>query len=132
MSGAKGIGNVLGRVDVILTSSLIRAADTARMAATALKYKHKILNCKELLPDSAVNDLLQYLTKFKQDARVLLVGHEPGLGLIASALLGSGKPIIDLKKGAMCRIDVTGLPLKEPGKLVWHLAPKQLRSLSRQ
>ena len=128
--GARGIGNVVRSVDVILTSPLIRAADTAKIAAKALKYKRKILSCKELLPDVPTNDLLQYLTKFKQGAKVLLVGHEPGLKSAASALLGSSKSIIELKKGAMCRIDIIELPLKDPGKLIWHLTPKQLRALS--
>ena len=128
--GATGIRNVVRSVDIILTSPLIRSMDTAKIAAKRLKYRHKIVSCKELLPDVPTNDLLHYLTKFKQSAKVLLVGHEPGLGLTVSALLGSGKPIIELKKGAMCRIDVSELPLKEPGKLIWHLTPKQLRGLS--
>jgi phosphohistidine phosphatase len=127
---AKGIGVVIGSVDLILTSPLIRAADTASVAAKAMRYKHKILNCEELLPDRPVNDILQYLRKLKQDAKVLLVGHEPVLSLTASALLGSATPIIELKKGAVCRIHVSDLSLKEHGLLVWHLAPRHLRSLS--
>ena len=128
--GARGIRNILRSVDVILTSPLIRSTDTAKIVAMALKYKHKMLSCEELLPNVPTNDLLHYVTKFKPSAKVLLVGHEPGLGLTVSALLGSSKPIIELKKGAMCRIDVNELPLKEPGKLIWHLTPRQLRALS--
>ena len=128
--GSAGIRNVVRSVDIILTSPLIRALDTAKIAAKALKYKHRILSCKELLPGVPTNDLVHYLTKFKQSAKLLIVGHEPGLSLTVSALLGSSKPLIELKKGAMCRIDASELPLKEPGKLIWHLTPKQLRGLS--
>ena len=128
--GAAGIRGVLRGVDVVLTSPLVRAAETASIAAKALGYKHKIVPCKELLPEAEPGALLQFLTKFKQGAKVLLVGHQPGIGLVASALIGSGKPVIEFKKGTLCRIDVVELPLKEPGRLIWLLAPKQLRTLT--
>jgi phosphohistidine phosphatase len=128
---AAGIGAAVRGVDVVLTSPLIRAADTAGIAAKALGYKRKIVVCNELLPEASPAELLQFLTKFKQGAKVLLVGHQPGLGLIASALVGSSTPVIDFKKGSLCRIDVAGLPLKEPGKLIWLLAPRQLRTLTK-
>ena len=127
---ARGIRKVIPEVDLILSSPLSRAAETARLAAKALGHRHKILTCEELLPQRGTEDVLRCLTKFNQTSRLLLVGHEPGLSLLASAFLGSNSPIIELKKGSLCRIDCSELPLKEPGKLRWHLTPKQLRDLS--
>ena len=127
---AQGIRRIVREVDVIISSPLIRASDTARIVAKALKHKHKIVVCRELLPDASTDAVLQYLTKFKETARVMIVGHEPLLGSIASALLGSTTSIVELKKGAFCGISIAKLPASTAGTLLWHLSPKQLRMLA--
>ena len=60
---AKGIAEVIRDVDLILTSPLARAHDTAKIAAKALRYKHKIELCKELLPGTSLNSVLEYLDR---------------------------------------------------------------------
>ncbi|MBI4547219.1 MAG: phosphohistidine phosphatase SixA [Ignavibacteriae bacterium] len=127
---ARGIAEIIGKVDVIISSPLIRAHDTAKIVAKALKYKSKIDLSKEFLPGNSQNSVLDFLVKFKNKKNIMLVGHEPDVGVLASTLLGSNRPLIAMKKGAVCRIDVAELPLKEPGKLIWHLTPKQLRALA--
>jgi phosphohistidine phosphatase len=127
---APGIRRIAGRVDVILSSPLVRAHDTAKIAAKALKYRHEILLRDELLPEASTTEILTYLRKFKESASVLLVGHEPLLGIVASALLGSETTAIEFKKGALCCISTPKLPSDTPGTLLWHLTPKQLRMLA--
>ena len=127
--GAKGIAAVIGKVDLILTSPLIRAHDTAKIAADALGADHKVEVCRELLPGSSAKKLMLYLAKYKNLEDVMLVGHEPDLGFLASALLGSEHSIIEFKKGALCCIEVSGMPPRSSGTLRWHLQPKQLRDL---
>jgi phosphohistidine phosphatase len=127
---AKGIAKVVGDVDVILSSPLIRAHDTAEIAARALGAEQKIEICKELLPGSSLKSFLTYLSKFKALNSIMVVGHEPDLGYMASALLGSDKSIVEFKKGALCAIEVSTLPSHSNGKLIWHLQPKQLRALA--
>ena len=129
-SAAGGIRNIVGDVNVILTSPLIRARDTAKIVAKALKYKREILTCEELLPGKPIAGLMTYLAKFKTNAKVVLIGHEPDLGLAASAFLGCDQPVIQFKKGGLCRIDVPAIPLKEPGTLIWHLTPNHLRMIA--
>ena len=97
--GARGIAAIIGSVDVIMTSPLIRAHDTAKIAADALGADHKIEVCKELLPGSSAKKLMLYLAKYKNLDHVMIVGHEPDLGFLASALLGSEQSIIEFKKG---------------------------------
>ena len=130
-TAAKGIANLIQHADLILTSPLTRAFDTAKIVAKALGYKKKIEVCKELLPGNSPSTVIDYLSKCKNKKSVLIVGHEPDAGILASTLLGATKSIIVLKKGAVCRIDVDKMPLNEPGKLIWHLTPKQLRSLAK-
>jgi phosphohistidine phosphatase len=129
-TAAKGITNLIQSADLILTSPLTRAFDTAKIAAEALRYKKKIEVCKQLLPGNPPSTVIDYLSKYKNKKNVLIVGHEPDVGMLASTLLGSPRSIIEFKKGTLCRIDVDKMPLKEPGKLIWHLTPKQLRALA--
>ena len=128
---ARGIAVLIDTIDVILTSPLIRAHDTAKLVAEARGADHKIEICKELLPGNSSKKFLLHLAKYKSFKNVMIVGHEPDLGYIASALLGSNASIIEFKKGALCCIEVPTLPPRNPGKLHWHLQPRQLRDLKK-
>ncbi|HZV11962.1 MAG TPA: phosphohistidine phosphatase SixA [Candidatus Kapabacteria bacterium] len=127
---AKGIASLIGNVDLILTSPLIRARDTAKITADVLGVENKIETCEYLAPGSPTKNLLLSLGKYKNFKSILLVGHEPELGFIASALLGSPSSVVRFKKGALCCIEVASLPPNRPGRLIWHLPPKVLRSLA--
>jgi phosphohistidine phosphatase len=128
---AKGIANLVPGMDLILTSPLQRASETAKIIAQALKMDNNLESCDQLLPGQSVKNLLLYLAKYKNMKRIMLVGHEPDTSSIASALVGFDKPILDFKKGALCRVDVQALPPKQPGTLVYHLAPKHLRMIGK-
>ncbi len=127
---AKGIAKLIDEIDVILTSPLIRAHDTARIVSRALGAEKKLEVCKELLPGSSMKNLLSYLSKYKGLNSIMVVGHQPDLGFLASTLLGSEDSIVELKKGAMCSIEVSSLPPRSKGTLIWHLQPKHLRALA--
>jgi phosphohistidine phosphatase len=127
---AKGLAALITDIDVILTSPLIRAHDTARIAARALRAENKIQVCKELSAGSSVKNLMTYLSTFRSLNSIMLVGHQPDLGFIASLLLGSDSNIIEFKKGSLCCIEVSTLPPRSNGTLIWHLQPKHLRALA--
>ena len=126
---SKALAELAKDVEVILTSPLIRAHDTAEIAARALGMEDKLEICKELAPGMVTSELLSALGKYKSFSSILVVGHEPDLGYLASALLGSTTSVIELKKGAICCIEVSSLPPKKPGTLIWHLPPRMLRNL---
>ena len=127
---AKGLASLIPDIDVILTSPLIRAHDTANIAARALRAENKVQVCKELSSGSSVKNLMTYLSKFRSLNSIMLVGHQPDLGFIASLLLGSDSSIIEFKKGSLCCIEVSTLPPRSKGTLIWHLQPKHLRALA--
>ena len=127
---AKGIIHVVDDVDVILTSSLARATETARIVAEALRIESKLQVCHELAPGSSLQNLLTYLAKYKKLRSIMIVGHEPDLAYFASALLGKKTPVIEFKKGSLCCIEVNSIPSKKDGTLLWHLTPKQLRLMA--
>jgi len=128
--GARGILRVVDDVDVVLTSPLVRAAETARIVAKALHGESKLQVCNELAPGSSLQNLLTYLAKYKKLRSVLIVGHEPDLSYFASALLGKKTAIIEFKKGSLCCIEMTTIPSRRDGTLLWHLTSKQLRLMA--
>lgn len=132
--GARGMEELVSGFDAILASPLVRARETAKIVAKALNREDAVEECKHLLPGSPVKSLFSFLAKYKDKKRVLLVGHEPDMGYIASALLGSETSVLEFKKGGLCCIDVSDMPPKEkePGMLRWHLTPKQLRALAKK
>ena len=130
MKGARGILQTVSKFDLILSSPLKRALHTATITAEALGSIKKIRTSKNLLPGANCEKLFAELSKEKNLKRVLLVGHEPDLGILASTLIGSKTTTVEFKKGALCRIDIDRLPPVRPGRLIWYLAPKQLRTLA--
>ena len=129
---ALGIIRVMDEPDVILTSPLVRAFDTATITAKAFHAESKVQVCKDLLPGSSLKNLLSALTKYKKMKNILIVGHEPDLSYFACALLGKQPPLIELKKGSLCCIEAASIPSHREGKICWLLTPKQLRLLAKK
>jgi phosphohistidine phosphatase len=124
---AKGIYALTGGFNVIISSPLIRALHTAKITAEAAGYTKEIMITEYLLPGGAQRNLFNFLSGFEQNEKVMIVGHEPHLGFAASALLGINESVVELKKGALCRIDIGDFPTNGTGKLVYLLQPKELR-----
>jgi phosphohistidine phosphatase len=74
--------------------------------------------------------VLAELAKRVKRRRVALVGHEPDLGELAAALLGTPRAL-PFRKGGVCRIDVDRLGSSTTGSLIWFLPPKILRKTGR-
>jgi phosphohistidine phosphatase len=123
----KRIGVVL---DMIVTSPLVRTRQTAEIVAGALDPHPHIVTAESLAPGGTVAAVLSDLEKHAKRERIAIVGHEPGIGELAARLIGSRHPI-PFKKGAVCRIDLEGLPPAGPGDLRWFLTPRILRAIRR-
>jgi phosphohistidine phosphatase len=125
---ARALSRLDVRIDVILTSPLVRTRQTAEVIASGLAPHPHIVTADSLAPDGSAAAVVADLEKHAKRGRVALVGHEPGIGELAARLIGSRHPI-PFKKGAICRIDVESLPPSGPGDLCWFLAPKILRAV---
>lgn len=99
--------------DVMLTSPLVRARQTAEAIAEGLSEKVAIAACDALAPGGAAAQVVEELGKHARRGRIAIVGHEPGIGELAARLLGI-RASIEFKKGAVCRIDVETLPPRAP------------------
>ena len=125
---ARGLRHVGVVFDVLLASPLVRARQTADALAAAFDPTPPVVIVESLAPGGAQAALLAELEKHARKSRIAIVGHEPGLGELASRLIGA-RHAIALKKGAICRIDVDALPPTAPGALRWLLPPKVLRAI---
>jgi phosphohistidine phosphatase len=129
---AQGLRRLGVSFDTVLTSPFVRARQTAEIVAESLGFEDRLEEISELTPESSVDHLISGLIRFQDREHVLLVGHNPLLGVAASFLIAGKKEIrleIELKKGGLCRIEIDGLPPRTPGTLHWFLTPKQLRQL---
>jgi phosphohistidine phosphatase len=125
---ARGLARLGVALDVVLSSPLVRARQTAEIVATGLDPRPALVNVDSLAPDGSFAAIVSDLEKHARKNRVALVGHEPAIGELAARLIGS-RHALEFKKGAVCRIDVDEIPPVGPGQLRWMLTPKILRSI---
>jgi phosphohistidine phosphatase len=85
--------------DLILTSPLIRAVQTAEILAQRLKFKGELLVTALLAHDFQTKDLYELLKGFPKAREIAFVGHEPELGTLARTLLAADSACT-LDKGA--------------------------------
>src|ERR1700751_3336472 len=116
---AKFLGRLKVGPNMIVTSPLPRAAETAEIAADYLKAK---LRKDELLaPGFGMSELRTALKR--HHAKVLmLVGHEPDFTTVISELTGAA---LKLSKAGVALLDVNAE--SEEGKLLWLFPPKFAR-----
>jgi phosphohistidine phosphatase len=109
---------------LILTSPYKRAVQTAQIAADVLKYHGELLRTEALLPSSKPAVVWEEIRVHREEAQVLVAGHDPLFTDLAGYLLGFPNLHIDFKKGALLRIDLDKFPAEPHGTLKWMLAPK--------
>jgi phosphohistidine phosphatase len=108
--------------ETILTSPWSRALETARMAGKAL-HCERLVETRSLLPDVAPAQVLREIRALAKAKEVMVAGHEPQLSRLAAFLLEA--PVaLDLKKGALLRIDIEEKDGPPRGVLKWMLTPR--------
>lgn len=125
---ARGLARLGLSFDVVLTSPLVRAKQTAEIVAAAFDPRPHLVTVESLAPGAPYQALLADLEKQGRRTKIALVGHEPGIGELAARLAGSRHPF-EFKKGAVMRIDVDDLPPTGPGTLRWFLTPRVMRGI---
>jgi phosphohistidine phosphatase len=122
---ARGLARLGTEVDLVLSSPLIRARQTADILSEVLPGHPSVVETDALLPDASFVQVQSELGRRSGAISVALVGHQPSIGEIAACLAGAGAAF-DLKKGGVCCVDVAGLPPATPGRLRWLATPKML------
>jgi phosphohistidine phosphatase len=124
---ARGLGYIASHVEVVLGSPLVRAWQTAEILEECAYWPEpKVF--PELSTEVGPQDVLRALDAYSRTEAVAVVGHRPGLHVLASYLLtGDAEGMeIRIKKGGALRITFDGPPRAGEGSLRWLLTPKAL------
>ena len=127
---ARGFAQLGTTLDVVLTSPLVRARQTAEIVAQAFAARPPVVLSDALAPGGTYESLLADIAKQARQDRLALVGHEPGIGQLAARLSGSRRPL-EFKKGAICCIDFENFPPVFPGAVRWFVTPRILRCIKK-
>lgn len=126
-SAAQGLARICRRPDVLLTSPLVRARQTADIAARAWgKIEPEPV---DVLAGGSAQEIAAALEAHRDKRLVCIVGHEPDLSELLARLLGT--PATDrltFKKGGAALVDVPGA-VSKGGALVWYAPPRLLRAI---
>src|SRR2546428_8186362 len=91
--------------DVILSSPLLRARETAEIAKKGLSSDAKVELADELTPSAAPDRLIARLADLAGKPAGLCVGHQPHLSTTISAMVsGNAAAAFELKKAGACCI----------------------------
>jgi phosphohistidine phosphatase len=76
--------------DSIVCSSAVRTEATARAVCVAAELDQSVIDFEDSIYEAEVQNLLEVLCRTpKQVQRLLLVGHNPGLEMLAKKLVGN-------------------------------------------
>ena len=114
------------QVDVIVSSPLKRALQTAQFVGTELGYEAKVEISPALGLDAEYGDFQQMLAKYAEYDGILAVGHNPNLfNFLGRLITGNGAAAIRMRKGSVARIDLD----RHPPLLQWLIDPRTARSI---
>lgn len=126
---ARYIGRLLASLDVqveqIVSSPLKRALQTASLVANELAHEPAVRLEEALRPESDYTRFRDMLSRYRKYDAIILVGHNPTESQFLSKMISSnsGAAHIDLKKGAVAKVELNG----RNGTLEWLVTPKIAR-----
>jgi phosphohistidine phosphatase len=104
------------RPDLIVTSPARRAIDTARIIAEAVEYPSETLRQEPRIYEATPGELIRVITGLPDDCgHAFLVGHNPGLTLLANTLTGSSIDNVPTCGVVRCVLDLDTWSKTEPG-----------------
>ncbi len=117
------------RFDLVFSSSLLRAWQTAEVVAKEMSLNRRPAEAAELRPGGGARELIERVAVLKPPPEnVLLIGHEPDLSEMVSLLVtgrrGAG---FALKKGGLAKLEIEKLRAGKCARLAWLLTPRQMK-----
>ena len=125
------VGRALAALDVqvelILSSPLKRATQTASLVGNELSYEGKLQLEDGLRPGASFADFRRLLEKYSKQEAIMVVGHNPNLSeFLGRSISETGcEAGTELKKGAVAKVEID----RNSALLHWCLTPKVLRAL---
>jgi phosphohistidine phosphatase len=119
------IAERIGPADLILTSPLVRAVQTAQILSLTLKHEGPMHVHRSLLPDMPVGAIDSVLKEHAGQA-LILVGHQPSMGAMAAHLLALQSFPKSVNPGTVIGLELEdGQPESSSAKLLFYAPPGQ-------
>lgn len=109
-------------IDLIATSPLVRARETAAVLAETLARQPPVEVVDLLAPGADWQALVEWTVQ-QGAARVAWVGHNPCVGRLVALTIGDGSAAVRMHKGAVAAIRLDDGP-GQPGELEWLATPE--------
>jgi phosphohistidine phosphatase len=115
------------QVDVMISSPLKRAAQTASLVGNELSYEGKLQLDDALRSEATFADFRRLIEKYSKQEAIMVVGHNPSLSeFLGRSISETGcEAGTELKKGAVAKVEMG----RNSALLHWCVTPKVLRSL---
>ncbi|MFN2529131.1 MAG: histidine phosphatase family protein [Candidatus Baltobacteraceae bacterium] len=120
---AKTIAKLELSLDVIVSSPLPRAKQTADIVAAEMKITDRVVEDARAGTRFDPENLAAMLSDHSDAGAILFVGHEPGMSMTIGSLVGGMS--IDFKKGSLACVELSR-PSSMRGSLVWLVPAKVL------
>ena len=108
--------------DVICTSPLVRARETAEIVAEGLGRGDRVRDDERLASGFGPAQLRAIVGENEKVETIMFVGHEPDFSLTIGDLVGGASVVC--KKGGLARVDIDAV--SGAAELVWLVPPKLL------
>lgn len=127
---AAGLRTLVPELDVLATSPLTRAVETAEIVARA--YDDMPIERVDALGSGDVHELAEWLKDQSGADVIAAVGHEPHISDWAAWFLTGGRHgFTVVKKGSAMLLDLADGIRPGGARLTWFAAPAHLRALAR-
>ena len=121
IAAGEGLARLGVEFDACYASPKVRAIDTAKLACRALNVEPVVH--EPLSSGFDRDDALELLRAHGDDARVLVVGHDPDFSQVVHDFTGA---TVDFKKGGVVALRASS----GSGELISLLRPRELESLA--
>ncbi len=113
-------------VDLILSSPLKRATQSASLLANELAYEQKIELTPALKPGASYEAFRDLLHRLNGLEAVMVVGHNPNLSRFLSLMVthGLSNSATEMKKGSVARVDMG----PKRSVLNWMITPRLVKT----
>ena len=132
---AKALKVIGLKFDLVVTSPLKRAYDTAMIVSDIFNIGNRLQVWKELSPEGQRTDIYRKISQLREEYAVLVVGHQPLLGDMVNDIIHKGKSSpcnLLLKKGGVVRLRLVSKNNIPRGELRWLLSPRILKNISKK
>lgn len=129
---AKALKTIGLKFDLVVTSPLKRAYDTAMIVSDVFNIGSKVQVWNELAPEGKRSEVYRKISTIREEYSVLIVGHQPLLGEMVNEIIHKSKSSpcnFLLKKGGVVRIRLLRKSNIPKGELKWLLSPRILRNI---